>query len=358
MTQAAASIPNLRLALRNTIDGQPVIPPGMTVKQASMYVSHDWMNDHINQARTLVFISMSMPKPEIRNILANIWSHPDLRDEAVVVVRGWQPKALGLPELVQALGDLQPSLQHQVNIAVDPILYETYDVQRVPAVARRNASGQWHLLFGNHELPSVAVKTLDEGKDWGKTRGQTWAIAEPDIIATLKKRMAAYNWAEHAKQATAHFFSQLPTQAPALPESRKPLTFFHSPAVMVSHDIKLPDGRVVAKAGQVLNPLLDTSMPWSAWRAIVFNAQVPWEVRRAKAWAADYPTARLMMTNPPNTEDGYVALEKSFGRPVFVASPLVTQRLGITYSPALAWPVGPQLQIQVAPIPLDPATQK
>jgi conjugal transfer pilus assembly protein TraW len=347
LAKAASQMPNARLALRNTIDGQPVIPPGMTLKQASMYVSHDWMAQHIAQARTLVFISMSMPRPIIRSILADIWNHPKLRSEAVVVVRGWQ--------LVQQLGSLQPSLEHQVNVAVDPTLFESYAIQRVPAVARQDAQGAWRVLYGDRDLPSAAVERLDQDKDAGKVRGQTWPIAEPDLIAVMQERMKQYAWEKHAQQATDHFFAALPSRAPSLPESEKPLTLFHDPSVVVQHDIRLPDGRLVARAGQVLNPLLDKAMPWSTWRAIVFNATSPWEVRQAKAWAAQYPTARLMMTSPPGTQAGYVAIEKAFGRPVFLADPLVVQRLGVRFSPALIWPSGPQLQIDVAPIPADPA---
>jgi conjugal transfer pilus assembly protein TraW len=351
--EAVGAVPNLKYLLRNTIDGAPVIPPGMTEKQASMYVSHDWMARHIHQARTLVFISLSMPKEDIRRILSNIWNDKALRSESVVVVRGWPANATGLPDLVQALGDLQPSLQKQVNIAVDPSLFESYAVQRVPMVARKISDERWVTLSGDRDLPSVAVAALDAGKDAGQTRGQTWPVIEPDLIAVMNARMKAYAWAKKAKQANADFFSGLPKKAPSLPESIQGLTYFHNPSVVVTQDIRLPDGRLVAAKGQVIDPLAQ-NMPWQTWRAAVFNASVPWEVAQAKKWAAQYPGLRLMMTSPPSTQQGYAALEKSFGNPVYVASPLVVQRLGVTNSPALIWPRGLQLQIQVPPIPNDP----
>lgn len=352
-SEAFGAVPNLKYLLRNTIDGAPVIPPGMTQKQASMYVSHDWMQRHIQQAKTLVFISMSMPKDDIRRILSNIWNDKALRSESVVVVRGWQPRATGLPDLVQALGELQPSLQKQVNIAVDPSLFESYGIKRVPVVARRVSENHWATLSGDRDLPSDAVKALDAGLDAGKTRGETWPVAEPDLISVMNARMKAYAWAKHAQQANADFFSTLPDKAPSLPESLHGLTYFHNPSVIVTQDIRLPDGRLVAAKGQVIDPLAQ-AMPWTTWRAAVFNASVPWEVAKAKAWAAKYPGLRLMMTSPPNTQEGYEALQRSFGIPVYVASPLVTQRLGVTNSPAMIWPQGLQLQIHIPPIPNDP----
>jgi len=353
--QAAAAVPNLQLLMRRTIDGSPVIPPGMTVKQASMYVSHDWMAEHIQHAKTLVFISLSMPRETIRRILADIWNDKKLRGEAVVIVRGWQPTPTGLPELVQAIGELQPGLLKQVNVAVDPSLFESYGVKRVPMVARQISPGRWVSVSGDRLLPTAAVSALDAGKDDGKTLGQTWPIAEPDMIQVMSAKMKAYDWVKHARQANANFFTALPRNAPPLPESPKGLTYFYNPSVVVTHDIRLPDGRLVAAKGQVINPLDQTHMPWSTWKAAIFNAQVPWEVAQAKKWATQYPGIRLMMTNPPDTQAGYVEMEKAFGRPVFVASPLVTQRLGVTNSPALIWPRGSQLQIFVPPIPNDPS---
>jgi hypothetical protein len=355
MDRAAQTVPNLSMMLRNTIDGQPVVPPGMTQKQASMYVSHDWMAQHIKEAKTLIFISMSQPKEDIRKILADVWAHKDLRDEAVVVVRGWEGDTTGLPTLVQEISSLQPGQDRQVNVAVDPMLFESLHIDRVPAVSMAETNGGWATMYGSQFLPSEAVKRMAQGKDFGKTYGKTWAIAEPDLIRTLNERMKAYNWQAKAQLANAQFFRDLPSRAPALPESPVALQMYHNPAVVVQKDIRLPDGRLVAKAGQVLNPLEDAMMPWSTWRAIVFNASVPWEVKQAKEWAARFPTARLMMADPPNTQKGYVLLEESFGRPVFVASPLVLGRLGVTNSPAMVWPDGWQLAIQVAPIPNDPA---
>ena len=132
--QAAQATPNLKYLLRNEIDGSPVIPPGMTAQQASAYVSHQWMGQHLEQAKTLVFISMSMPTASIRRILADVWAHKDLRDEAVVVIRGWQPRPTGLPELVARINQLQPAPNHRVNVAVDPMLYESFHIEQVPVV--------------------------------------------------------------------------------------------------------------------------------------------------------------------------------------------------------------------------------
>ena len=140
-------------------------------------------------------------------------------------------------------------------------------------------------------------------------------------------------------------------RAANLPESPKGDFLYHDPSMIVTRDIRLPDGRLVARAGQRLNPLDNPNMPWSTWRAVVFNASKPWEVRQALAWSQEYPSARLMMVAPPDTEAGYVAIEKRFGRPVFVASPLVAARLGVPATPALIWPDHSQLAIRVLPIP-------
>lgn len=352
--QVGATLPDLRQVMQDTVNGAPVLPPGMTTRQASMYISHDWMSKHIDQSKTLVFVSMSESDAGISAVLGNLYAHASLRNNAVVLIRGWAGDKTGLPLLVGKLASLQPSSNEQVNVAVDPIWFEDMHITRVPAVAHMDAGGQWRVIYGDGLLPSEAVTRLSAGLDIGKTFGNIYPIIEPDVIQVIKDRTTTYNWKQGAADAQSHYFQKMPSIAPALPESLRGLNYTKDPSIIVSHDISLPDGRVVAHAGQVLNPLANTAVPWSTWRAIVFNAGVPWEVAQAQAWARTYPSARLMMVNPPDKENGYTSLEESMGRPVYVASPMVTGKLGITNTPALVWPADNLLHIYVKPVPVDP----
>ncbi len=60
---------NAKYVLRTTVNGVPVIPPGMHGKQLEQFVDHKSMAIQQAHAKTLVFISMAMPKHILKKCL-------------------------------------------------------------------------------------------------------------------------------------------------------------------------------------------------------------------------------------------------------------------------------------------------
>jgi conjugal transfer pilus assembly protein TraW len=323
---------------------------GMTAKQASEYVSHDWIAQHESKSTTLVFISMSMPPEVLKQLFAQVWANKPLRDSAVFIVRGWPEQPTGLAALVSEIGQLQPTLQHQVNVSVDPLLFSAHHVEQVPVVLHLSPRGHWHTITGEGYGVVDAVRRIDEGKTQPDHAGETWPVLEPNMVTAMESRIKRYNFKAQQARVEQSAWSALPGQAAKLPESPVRLHAFFNPSIVATHDIRLPDGRLMVKAGTVINPLAQ-NMPWQNLHYAVFNASKPWEVAQAKAWAAQYPSIQLLMTEPPNTQAGFAAVAQAFGAPVFVASPLVVSRIGVTATPALVRVEGLELAIEVPAAP-------
>jgi conjugal transfer pilus assembly protein TraW len=348
-----ARLPDGRMAFLDTINGQPVLPPGMSAEQISQYLSHDWPAMRRKTAKTFIFISLGMPEERLRNLFAQVAADQKVREDVVFVVRGWPDEPEGLPKMVGKLYALQPKGSDPLPVFVDPTLFEANRIERVPVILRRLPQGsryEWGAIAGDGLAVADAVSRLDAQRDLSGEFGQTWAVSEPDELALIKERVAKYDFAAEKARVLASGWKDAAAKAAKLPQSERGIDTLHDPSVVAIEDIRLPDGRLVAQKGQRINPLAQ-AMPWQSLRYIAFNASSEWEIEQAKAWLAKYPSAKVLVTSPPDTADGFMALQQRIGARAFILQPLVAERLGIVATPALVWPQGLSLAVHVEPIP-------
>jgi conjugal transfer pilus assembly protein TraW len=333
---------NPRAILNETIDGMPVLPPGMSERQASMYLSHDWPKERERTAHVVVLLSLGMPKSVIRNIFEQVVSNPDLRAQTLFLMRGWANESLGFPKTASELNRLQPAGPYKVSVAVDPTWFESLHVKRVPEILVVNEP-KMGVISGDGLSIQDAVQRIRAQRDLNKTYGHTWAIAEPDVLKEMQERVKTTNWNAVEQKAKNTMWAGIAQKAPAMPEQDASTVSYFNPSIVATRDIRLPDGRYVVHKGDVINPLAQ-AMPWQTLRYITFNANKPWEVQQALAWAQQYPNAKIMMAAPPADLTGWKALEDAFQKQLFILEPMVAQRLGIHALPSVTAPSGLSLQ--------------
>lgn len=351
---AAAAGEDPRALLRETVDGMPVLPPGMTAQQASMYLSHDWPEHRERTAHIVVLISLGMPKSVISNLFEQVVSDPSLREQTLFLMQGWDNSAQGFPKTVSALYRLQPQGKYKVSVAVDPTWFEKLHVREVPAVLVVNEPNMG-MIEGDGLSIRDAVARIRARKDLNKTYGQVWRVIEPDPMKELQEKVAHTNWQKVQEQAGARMWQGVAAKSPQMPELRQSSTQYFNPSIVATHTIRLPDGRIVVHKGDLINPLAQP-LPWQSLRYISFNADKPWEVRQALVWSRQYPTAKVLMAAPPATTQGWAQLEQAFGKPLFVLEPAVAARLGIQALPSMTWPHGLVLQTYTQGLPAHPRT--
>lgn len=346
-------LPDGRVIFRDTINGQPVLPPGMTPEEASRYLSHDWAAARRKTAKTFIFISLGMPEPVLRHIFNEVARSSELREDAVFMVRGWPDEPDGLPRMVGRLYALQPKGVDPLPVLVDPTWFQANRITRVPAVLRRLPGGRelnWGILAGDGLGIAEAIKRLDGGRDLSAVIGNTWAITEPDALEQIKARVAKYDFNAERTRVLASGWKEYAAKSARLPQSERGIDMLVDPAVIATEDVKLPDGRVVVSRGQRINPLA-SPMPWQTLRYIAINASSNWEIEQARKWLASYPSAKVLVTSPPDSADGFAALQDRLGARAFILQSQVAERLGIPATPALVWPHGLMLAVHVEPKP-------
>jgi len=339
--------------LRSTVHGVPVIPPGMTGKELEEFVDHRSMAIQQRHAKTFVFISLSMPKSLLRRYFAADWKDKKLLGSTIFVLRGWPSTPTGLPMTVAKLLKLFPSPKKQPTVEVDPILFTQHRVNRVPVVIHETPDGKWGAIVGDGYTLLPAIHRIDEGKGSDhRVFGRTWKIIEPNLITTIEHRAQTYPWKQVEQHAFQTRFQILSHEFWVnLPSSSKPLDYFWNPSVIANHTITLPDGQVVVRKGQEINPLRYLP-PFIAQEFVIFNPDKKWQVDIVRSWLSTYRNVKLMVTHFPSTNRAFLKLKNTLHHFFYVDSPLLNSRLGVRYSPSLVRIKGYRLEVQV---PASPA---
>jgi conjugal transfer pilus assembly protein TraW len=261
--------------------------------------------------------------------------------------------------LAQHIQSLMPDHgREQANVEVNPTLFDAYKISSVPAlehkVASPTAGGQgastrWVQVLGTTDIRGT-ISALDEGKP--VPPGPTWPIQEPNIIASITARMKSYNW-QAAIQNTknAGWSSMADHLALPLPTTETPLSYSVDPSIIATQTITLPDGKILAHAGDRINPLTEFPFPWPQVYC-VFDATSQWQVAQAEAWKIKYGTRLVLMSNRlPDDFVTWVHMTENFGSEVYSFPQSLADRLGVRAVPALIVPAGAIFDVSVIPVP-------
>ena len=183
-------------------------------------------------------------------------------------------------------------------------------------------------------------------KDLG-VRGETWAIAEPDLLAVLEARLAELeqSGALAALHDEARNRARARIEAPEPVAGIAPATAYRSrlvdPSVVLDRDVRLPAGRLLAAAGTRLNPL--EQVPLS--RGLLFiDGRRGVEVN----WALDHvgPSTIVLLAGRP------LDLTRRHGRPFhFDQGGRLAARFGLAATPVRIAQEGLRLRLTEVPVP-------
>ena len=191
----------------------------------------------------------------------------------------------------------------------------------------------------------AAVAPPAVAKDLG-VRGETWPIAEPDLLEQIETRLAALELSgetarfEREAIARARAHVEAPPRVAGVVPATEPRSWLFDPSIVVERDVATPDGTVIAAAGTRVNPLL--ARPLTRDVLFVDGARTV-EV----AWALAHPRpARIVLVGGRP-----LALSRAHGRSFFFdQGGALTARLGIAATPARAFQEGAALRIEETPL--------
>lgn len=191
----------------------------------------------------------------------------------------------------------------------------------------------------------AAVAPPAFAKDLG-VRGETWPIAEPDLLEQIETRLAVLELSgetarfEREAIARARAHVEAPPRVAGVVPATESRSWLFDPSIVIERDIATPDGTVIAAAGTRVNPLLARPLT----RDVLFvDGARSVEV----AWALAHPRpARIVLVGGRP-----LALSRAHGRSFFFdQGGALTARLGIATTPARAFQEGAALRIEETPV--------
>ena len=193
---------------------------------------------------------------------------------------------------------------------------------------------------------AVLLQAPVAAKDLG-VRGETWAIAEPDLLQTLETRLlelersGALAAIEDEARARARAQVEAPGPVAGIAPAVRHSTRRIDPSVVLDRDVRLADGTLLAAAGTRLNPLEHVPLR----RDLVFidgrrDAEVAWALERRGS-----STIVLLAGRP-------LDLSRRHDRPFFFdQSGRLAGRFGLGATPAVVEQEGLHLRLTEVPLP-------
>jgi len=175
--------------------------------------------------------------------------------------------------------------------------------------------------------------------------GNTWEIAEPDMLDALMAKLKAMQksgklkqFEDMAKRQTLATIEN-PLPVPGIATARKSRKWTFDPSIRIQETAKDHLGNVIAPAGMVVNPLEFTSLT----KPLLFiDARDKRQVRYARGFVDREPKAKVILV-----AGSWLDLTRTWKRQVFYdQAGFITGRFGIRQVPAVVRQHGKVLEIE------------
>ncbi|CAN7671494.1 TrbC family F-type conjugative pilus assembly protein [Acidovorax sp. LjRoot194] len=293
-----------------------------------------------------VFISTGMPDGVLRSLFRQSLDEGGKRVR--FVVRGFEPQKIG--ELIHKLRmHLPDPYKDEVLVEVDPNAFRSYGVTSVPVYLVKNKD-KWFSIRGAVSLDGARAMARKGGN---YKAGESYAVAEPDILSVIEDRAKKYDWEGAFARARTRAAQNIKPSFD-LPTVVKESTDYFVPTFTVPEDVTGPgpDGKgtvVLAKAGQTFNLLQHTRLQVPV---IAIDAGDERQIQLVRGWLKrpEYRAADVFIVGSmTSAQSGNVVMEelvKKFNRPVFPLVKRLGDRFGIQAVPAIVEQEGDRLRIR------------
>ena len=188
-------------------------------------------------------------------------------------------------------------------------------------------------------------------KDLG-VQGPIYPIKEQDALEWIAQRLNQMDKSGEIQRHQAKLKKQAiysvkhPKPVKHIAKTTTPRTFEHDLTFVVPYDIKTPDGKIMRKAGEIMNPLNVNRFANSHQKALIFIdgedlSQVTWALNQQKLRTQNHQLAKLILINGPVTD----LMEQYQVRFYFDQNGKLTRHFNIKQVPAIIEPKGDKLII-------------
>ncbi|WP_420213346.1 TrbC family F-type conjugative pilus assembly protein, partial [Burkholderia aenigmatica] len=214
------------------------------------------------------------------------------------LLRGWKPPYFR--ELIGKIKKAMPQGKPEATVFIDPQAFEKYGVSVVPVTLHKRTSDKhWYQLTGEISVDG-AIDEIERGRA-GRVVGNTYAIAEPNILDVIRERMARIDWSKqiaHARQSAV----QAPFNGVEIPVASKTESHLFDPSITLSRDVTNPaNGQLLAARGTRINPLDLQRFPYTVVAIDPYDAR---QLRWASAIVKTNPKTLVYVTRNAMHSDG------------------------------------------------------
>jgi conjugal transfer pilus assembly protein TraW len=293
----------------------------------------------------LVFVSASMGEGALADVLSALRTERD----AVALIRGGRAG--------QTLGDVLRALRSLIGtvtedgvaprVALDPNPFRTYGIEAVPTLVWVDATGtEIARAQGIANIAWFRDQVVGQGRRGNLgSFGSAVAVAERDMAEMITERLAQLDLTAQADAARQRFWDTLGYLE--LPRADRPRVRLLDPTFEVTQTIVTPDGVVLAREGDRINPLervpfLDVVIVFDATR----EEQVAF-VREQMALHRDRPIT--LISTVFNRDGGWAWLMRtsdSIGRPVHLLQEDLRSRFQVERVPTVITSEGLRFRVE------------
>ena len=214
-----------------------------------------------------IFVSFGMPTQELKAA-----AEEAAQTKAILVFRGVEQDQ-NTTMMTKKLLPIVKAMKPVPGTVIDPTLFTRFNVTAVPTMIETDSEGKTRSARG---LPGFNWLSKQEPGDQGQ-RGPIYDIVEPDMIEEIQRRAANIDWDKQKSLAIANFWKNQEefNLRPAKKNKERSVDM----TIVSTQDIFHPDGRLVIKKGDRINPLAMIPMRQAY---IVFDATSQKQVAIAK----------------------------------------------------------------------------
>lgn len=278
----------------------------------------------------VIFASFSMEDDALKNLFIRA-----KQQDAEVYFKGMHPSSKMINETMEIVRRIGRGIDNPPMARFNPDAFDKYSVTQVPTILYKDgdsyamASGLLNLGW----LKDKADET-DENLELGNF-GPTSRVIEKSILEVFKERLARIDWEKKKERTKRDYWKKRDFHT--LPRADENKTFFIDPTVKANSDIKTPQGDVIARRGEIINPLKNRSIGLTM---LVFDAQDTEQVE----WVASQLTRNdlkgnvMVMTTRLSRNNGWdhlQSLQDHFKRRIFLLPKEMISKFKLTGAPAL-----------------------
>ncbi|MBZ9574505.1 TrbC family F-type conjugative pilus assembly protein [Modicisalibacter sp. MOD 31.J] len=258
------------------------------------------------------------------------------RENIQVVLRGLPSGTRRIGELMRVLADITQKIEGAPPVLLDPKRFTKAGVDVAPTVVFYRDGEALARITGSLEIGYLKSRIADGQRGDLGTRGPVYPIAERDLMSVIRDRWANIDWQAQKKKAVKEYWeAYTPTRLPQAEELRETTI---DPSIVVARTIRAPNGQVIARKGEHINPL--ETVPFTG-AVIAFDGGSPQQVevagRLAEQARMDGLRPILVTQGMPGDAPGFKALERlnqTLGSRVYLLDAQIVDRFDLQSLPA------------------------